>query len=143
MEQLITALLLWIATATGIEVTEHPKVAYVSYETMAKMYCEEPSVGCSAVQAMYDRQEGIVYLHDGFDIKSLEDQSTLVHELTHHVQQVKEMKYFPCLDEMSAYAVADVWRREHGLPLITDEVWFAIFMGSCIVEQYKDPVSVP
>ena len=70
------------------------------------------------VIAVYDDNNRTIYLMEGWNSASIADQSILVHEMTHHLQNQAHQR-FDCAGarEKSAYIAQKEWLEAHGLDL--------------------------
>jgi hypothetical protein len=116
MEALIPGLLIWICLQIGCEPPPAPAIISVSEEALVeRVYGDQPDDGAS-VRGCYDQETQTVWLPHGCDPDDLLDQSTLLHELVHHVQTITRMAY-PCpgARERLAYGLQAQWLREAGV----------------------------
>ncbi len=116
MKELLVALLTWIAAEMGTDCPEPPRVVFVSAEEIAeRAYGPRRPEGARAT-ALYDREQGIIYLNRDWNAATLRDRSTLLHELVHHVQQRTQVTA-PCLAayERQAYHLQIEWLRQQGV----------------------------
>jgi hypothetical protein len=74
--------------------------------------------GAAFVAAGYDDATRTIYLPENWSNKSPTDESVLVHEMVHHMQNEAGIKY-ACGDARAepAYVAQDKWLRTHGLTL--------------------------
>jgi hypothetical protein len=116
MEALIPAMLVWICLQLGCEPPPPPDVIFVSQETLLeRVYGTEPPAG-PYVCGLYDDQTQAIWLPHDCRADDLLDQSTLLHELVHHVQTATAMVY-PCppARERLAYGLQAQWLTEKGI----------------------------
>jgi hypothetical protein len=116
MEALIPGMLIWICLQIGCEPPPPPKVVVVSQEVIdARVYGENPHGG-TCVCGLYDPETETIWLPEDCRADDIFNQSTLLHELVHHVQTVTEMDY-PCLAarEPLAYGLQAQWLQESGV----------------------------
>ena len=70
------------------------------------------------VVAVYDDKTKTIYLADTWTGANTTEQSVLVHEMVHHLQNLGEMKYeCPAAREKPAYIAQDEWLRRYGRDL--------------------------
>lgn len=103
MQALLTVLVTWISIQSGLPADYgHPEVRFVSVAEMAqirhaRMTSHSPSVSDPGVdhdvQAIYDDSGRTIYLPSGWTAVSPADVSLLVHELTHHLQNLGGLEY--------------------------------------------------
>jgi len=116
MEALIPGMLVWICLQIGCEPPPPPDIISVSQEVLLeRVYGDNPHEG-AYVCGFYDDETQTVWLPHECRVDDLSDQSTLLHELVHHVQTVTGMDY-PCppAREPLAYALQAQWLQEHGV----------------------------
>jgi len=97
------------------------------YQLRHRAFLGSQSVGGTAtpqpgyqreVVAVYDDKERTVYLPESWTGDTIAEQSILVHEMVHHLQNLAGMK-FACAGEREkpAYLAQDKFLRQHGLSL--------------------------
>lgn len=70
------------------------------------------------VVALYDGKSKTIFLPDDWIGKSPADQSVLVHEMVHHLQNLAELKFeCPMAREKLAYLAQDKWLGRFGMSL--------------------------
>lgn len=108
MNALITALMVWAASATGLPMPkEMPVIRMMPAETICKMFYNNAAVDCSKDDLdnlniiAVTLPGGVVYLRDTWKPNSLYDISALLHELVHvHQDETFGIVNGPC--EMAA-----------------------------------------
>jgi hypothetical protein len=115
VKDLVIAILAWIAVQLGVQPPVAPQIEFASPQQMAQLAygsCQ-PTL---PVTALYDRKTHTVYLDKGWQPDDLRNQSILLHELVHHVQESHQFPY-PCMAarEGAAYSLQVKWLREHGV----------------------------
>ena len=130
MEKLLETLRIvatWVALNTGYPMPDVlPVVQFRSGEEMRQMAfctetpCRAENLPAIQIVALYEHGARRILLREGTDFYSVEHQGTLVHELTHYMQEMagKFGRYCVGLLEMEAYEIEDKWLKEHGLPPI-------------------------
>jgi hypothetical protein len=116
MEALIPGMLIWICLQLGCEPPPPPAVVVVSEETLLeRVYGADPPAG-PYVCGLYDDKTQAIWLPPECRADDLLDQSTLLHELVHHVQTITAMVY-PCppAREALAYRLQAQWLAEKGV----------------------------
>jgi hypothetical protein len=97
-----------------------PEIRFASRREMARMRFgpEFREDQAENVIALYNTEQRVMWLPDGWTGDDPAEMSILVHEMVHHIQQVSAVD-FPCLAarEKDAYAVQARWLDEHGLDL--------------------------
>jgi hypothetical protein len=88
------------------------------------------------VVAVYDDATRTVYLPEGWSSDSVADQSVLVHEMVHHLQNLAGLK-FACAGEREkpAYLAQDKWLRLHGLELEKEfevDMFTVVALSACM-----------
>jgi hypothetical protein len=85
------------------------------------------------VVAVYDTISRTIYLPNDWIGKSAADQSILVHEMVHHLQNVAEIKFeCPAAREKTAYLAQDRWLARFGLSL---EKEFEVDMFTIVISS--------
>ncbi len=116
MDSLIAIYIAWIVAQTGLSAPDHPPIHFVTPAEMAMRYGWPENSGL-ALQALYDRNEGSIYLPQGWRPDDPGGRkSTLMHELVHHVQRSNKI-VLPCIAayERQAYELQIKWLREEGV----------------------------
>ncbi len=122
MYSFISGALLWVIAQFGSSgVLPAPIVQWASQQQMVQVAAAtEPSM------RDYIRDHGLqlgglyipdadkIYLRDGLDMDDPRDQSVLVHELVHYVQDQLGVTGTTEQLEAQAYALQDQWLREQG-----------------------------
>jgi hypothetical protein len=151
MDTLIIAFIAWIVAHTGLATPEPPVIVFVPPHQMARTYYgvvsgqgeqhqmargdqdATDSDEARGLQAFYDRANATIYLPETWRPTDLRDQSTLVHELVHHVQNANHVAA-PCAAalERQAYQLQVLWLRQQGVAapyalLGTDEFSVLVF----------------
>lgn len=133
MDALIVALIAWIAVRTELSAPHPPRIVFVPRHEMNEIYRgtsngeREPQTIFSSfpvarnprnpagVQALYVRADATIYLRKNWRPVGLRNQSILLHELVHHVQNFNHMSQScPGALEKRAYDLQAAWLREHG-----------------------------
>jgi hypothetical protein len=64
----------------------------------------------SEIVALYDDDDGVIYVPEGWTGRTAAEQSTLVHELVHHLQHAAKKRYAcPEEREAAAFAAQEKW----------------------------------
>ena len=139
MSALITKLMLYISIVSGgfsqelgydtsLQVPKYePSIGFISKNQLSLMKYNIPydPKSSKVVKAVY-LFGGSIYLEDSWNIESVEDQSILLHELVHYMQEMNYLTY-ECEGDMErlAYYIQEKWlQEEHGL-----EIYDAIGLG--------------
>lgn len=88
------------------------------------------------VVALYDDEQRTIYLADGWTGGSLADESVLVHEMTHHLQNSARLK-FACAGarEKPAYLAQQKWLEAHASDLEQEfqiDMFTVVAMSACM-----------
>jgi hypothetical protein len=88
------------------------------------------------VVAIYDDATRTVYLPEGWTGETFAEQSLLVHEMVHHLQNLAGMK-FACAGEREkpAYLAQDRWLKLHGLELEKEfdvDMFTVLVLSACM-----------
>ena len=138
MSELMTALMLWIAAATGLPpASSVPAVAFENKDTLyTLLYGKAPGARSFAeVLAVYDTSARTVRLREGWNRNDLVHVSVLLHELVHHLQLEAGLKY-DCRGAMEkiAYDAQRSFLAEHGIDMakaLELDPMFLLFVNSC------------
>lgn len=120
----------WLAENFELPPTDSaPKVAFASQLDLMKLraadraqwqgfkYDDDPT-NVRNVVAVYDTVATTIYLPLGWTGNSPGDQSVLVHEMVHHLQNIAKLKFeCPAAREKVAYLAQDAWLRRFDLSL--------------------------
>ena len=136
MQTLLTVIMAWLSINFSLPaIDEQPAVKFVSAEEMvairegrllsngiqqtaAQPGRSSPSAFSNEIYAFYDDSSGIIFLSDHWQITSPADLSVLVHELTHHMQNIAGLKYdCPQAREKPAYEAQAAWLQLFGKSL--------------------------
>ena len=148
---LLTEIVTWLSANFDLPaIQDHPSVQFVSPAKLASMRYEDkgclPDRPCETgvyepVEAAHQR-EGValyeattrtIFLSNLWTGTTPADQSVLVHEMVHHLQNLGELKFeCPRAREKLAYTAQDRWLKQFGKDLETEfEVdMFTIFVSS-------------
>ena len=158
----ITAFMLWISSETGWPIPEHPNIIYLTeHEIRAYAYgCDEDPVPkltkelCDAREfwdldnkgplALYNHEKQVIVLNKKFDISTIHDQSVLMHELVHHMQNHigVNLETVACKGELEkeAYELQNQWLKEKYNTNVFDVIGinelFLMILTSCSNEMY-------
>jgi hypothetical protein len=88
------------------------------------------------VVAVYEDATRTIYLPESWTGETIAEQSVLVHEMVHHLQNVAGLK-FACSGEREkpAYLAQDRWLRLHGLELEKEfdvDMFTVITLSACM-----------
>jgi hypothetical protein len=116
MEVLISGMLIWICLQIGCEPPPPPTIILVAQqELVERIHGAEPP-DKAFVCGLYDDKTQTIWLPHGYCADNLLEQSTLLHELVHHVQMVTGMDYpCPAARERLAYGLQALWLKERGV----------------------------
>ena len=138
MEALLTEIAAWLSTNFDLPGTEdQPRVEFASPAKLAAMrytgmlpgQWREDSIRGPAmhaaqareVVALYNDTMRTIFLSDSWTGTTPAEQSVLVHEMVHHLQNLAGLKYdCPAAREKPAYLAQDRWLGLHGLDLETE-----------------------
>lgn len=105
MKMLLGVIVSWLTVTTDLPVDDHhPHIVLVPAEEVAAL--RYPTVSPAfrpSVLAVYDDENGTIYLHDAWQGTSVADISVLVHEMVHHLQKRAGRK-FACAGEREVEA---------------------------------------
>ena len=170
MKELILSLMLWISNATGYPVPEPPGLLFLSTSGI-KAYaygCDDIPIpkgnedicnsrefwdldeSSSSPMALYNHRTKQIILNEDLDIDTIRDQSVVMHELVHHLQNMggKEFEKECKGDlEKEAYLLQDKWLKE----TYDVDVWstiginelYFIILTNCSDRMTGDPLGLP
>jgi hypothetical protein len=135
----LTEIVTWLAGKFDLPpIYDHPRVEFASPLQLARMrysglLSDRPQVTIGGsdpatpgtyqreVVAIYHDKSKTIFLPDGWNGKTPTEQSILVHEMVHHLQNMAGLKYeCPAAREKPAYLAQDAWLQLHGLDLETE-----------------------
>ncbi len=138
--EIVAGFMVLVAWVTDLPVPpEPPAVTLVSQEVMcARVYKISPAreycVEHSTVRAAYGFGEG-VYLLAGWDSNNVRDAASLVHELTHYLQNMSNQEYqCKAAKEKEAYDTEEVFLKMVGreaLALKNASLFQYLFTTTC------------
>jgi hypothetical protein len=124
METLLSVIALWLSVNFGLSATEpHPRIEFHRAATMTQFWAEniathkgaghrlsEPEANLFEIGAFYDDRRQIIFLPDDWNPNNPTDLSVLVHEMVHHLQNLRD-RTFACRAERErlAYQAQDAW----------------------------------
>jgi hypothetical protein len=117
MNELILALLVWIASESGLLLPPPPPVILVSREHISGLAYGRGGLSTEDmdVRAAYDLDASTVYLRNDWDPTDLRSRASLLHELIHHTQSFNKVPArCPGERERLAYELTLKWLREEG-----------------------------
>jgi Domain of unknown function (DUF6647) len=150
-QTLLTEIVNWLSANFDLPaIQDHPSVQFVSPTKLASMRYEDkgclPDRPCETgvyepveaahrreAVALYEATTRTIFLSDLWTGTTPADQSVLVHEMVHHLQNLGEFKFeCPRAREKLAYTAQDRWLKRFGKDLETEfEVdMFTIFVSS-------------
>ena len=117
----LVAIAKWVSANAGLPMmTNLPGVELVSTAELTRLREKGLTTFHAGVAtgAVYDDATRTIYLPENWSDKSPTDQSVLVHEMVHHMQNEAGFKY-ACDDARAepAYVAQDKWLRTYGLTL--------------------------
>lgn len=124
MEAMVLAFVTWIHTYSGLPIPEEmPNIRFIPRCEIQQMAYEE-EIECQPVGpvAVYDHlaKTPTIYLREYWRPDLLLDQSTLLHELYHHMQHESGITFgsVECVGrdlELPAYKAQFLWLKEQGV----------------------------
>ncbi len=153
-QTLLTEIVNWLSANFDLPaIQDHPSVQFVSPAKLASMRYEDkgclPDRPCETgvyepveaahqreVVALYKGTTRTIFLSDLWTGTTPADQSVLVHEMVHHLQNLGEFKFeCPRAREKLAYTAQDRWLKQFGKDLETEfEVdMFTILVSSACI----------
>ena len=122
----------WLSSNFDLPAIEdHPNIKFASKTKLATMQAEDRAHWQGLTQdegidqpaqrrvvALYDNKSRTIFLPDDWIGKSPADQSVLVHEMVHHLQNLANLKFeCPMAREKLAYLAQDKWLGRFGTSL--------------------------
>lgn len=138
---LLTVLVAWLSVNTGLPSTDvHPRVKFASPTEMLELRVSvsrpDVAAGDTALaesahdlQALYDDRSRTIHLPEGWTGATPAENSVLVHELVHHLQNVAELRY-------------DCAEAREKLAYQAQEKWLELFRTSLATEFEMDPMTI-
>jgi hypothetical protein len=146
-EDLLGEIVVWLASNFELPATaDRPTVVFGSKAKLATMHAEDraASHGVTSndeqakrpVVALYDNNSKTIFLSDDWVGTSQSDQSILVHEMVHHLQNVAKLKFeCPMAREKAAYMAQGKWLRQFGMSLEKEfevDMFTVLFFSACM-----------
>ena len=131
-EDLLQEIMSWLSSNFDLPAIEkHPNIRFASETKLAAMQAEDRAhwqgftqdegidqLAQRRVVALYDNKSRTIFLPDDWIGKSPVDQSVLVHEMVHHLQNLANLKFeCPMAREKLAYLAQDKWLGRFGTSL--------------------------
>jgi len=117
---LIDAIELWLGANFDLEPAAGPPslVTVAASRLVEIRYGSAGAVSAGDVMGAYDDASRTIYLTDGWNGRTPEQLSVLVHEMVHHLQASADMRFAcPGEREALAYRAQDAWLRLFGTDL--------------------------
>lgn len=127
----ITELFDWIGANTDYDVEAAraaPPEIYTCEKGEMIDYEDADLVVEGEIRGLYDLERRRVILTEPWDVNDLEDRSTLLHELIHHVQWTSREWPCPGAPEWEAYKLQERWLTAQGV--VAEFDWVAILLRS-------------
>jgi hypothetical protein len=133
MKEIIMALMIWIGANTNynVDVLE-PKILFVTQDQLEQAYYGGEKYEGVTLHGFYDTKLNLIILPDTWDRTDSWNQSVLLHEMIHYLQDVNQIKY-PCIEEMEK----DTWplqkqylKEQHNFDWDYDKLWH-LLISSC------------
>ncbi len=130
----LTEIVIWLADNFNLpNIHEYPDIQFASAEDLVGMKyngyfkgrpATEPQIALtqrSEIEAVYNDVMKIIFLRQGWTGNTPAEQSVLVHEMAHHLQNPGQLKYdCPEARERVAYEAQDRWLRQFEKDLQTE-----------------------
>lgn len=153
-ESFLTEISAWLVANFGLTAAhEHPKIVFVSKVKLATMRRQDQllsegsfrqtdvsspveTAGQRDVVALYDNAQRTIVLSDDWDGSTPAQQSVLVHEMVHHLQNVGNIRFeCPMAREKTAYVAQDEWLKRFGTSLETEfdvDMFTVLISSACM-----------
>ena len=133
MKEIIMALMIWIGANTNYNVdVPAPMFWFLTQDQLEQAYYGEENYEGTVLYGFYDITLNLIILPDTWDRTDPWDQSVLLHEIIHYLQDVNQIEY-PCIEEMEK----DTWplqkqylKEEHNFDWDYDKLWH-LLISSC------------
>ena len=133
MKEIIMALIIWIGANTNYNVdVPAPMFWFLTQDQLEQAYYGEENYEGTVLYGFYDITLNLIILPDTWDRTDPWDQSVLLHEIIHYLQDVNQIEY-PCIEEMEK----DTWplqkqylKEEHNFDWDYDKLWH-LLISSC------------
>ena len=130
MEALLTAIVVWLSANFALPANlNHPSIKFVSAAEMIaplnKNQMQRTDVSASEISSdivsLYSNESKTIFLLNGWEGKTADELSILVHEMVHHLQNVGQLR-FACPEEREelAYKAQESWLHLFGRDLEHD-----------------------
>jgi hypothetical protein len=113
----VEAVASWVAGELALPAAASPPtIRFAPPERLAALrYGDAAGHGALEVVALYHDAERTIYLPEGWTGATLEEQSVLVHEMVHHLQNLADLRFAcPAEREQAAYAAQAAWLERAG-----------------------------
>ena len=133
MKEIIMALMIWLGANTNynVDVLE-PKILFVTQDQLEQAYYGGEKYEGVTLHGFYDTKLNLIILPDTWDRTDPWNQSVLLHEMIHYLQDVNQIKYL-CIEEMEK----DTWplqkqylKEEHNFEWDYDKLWH-LLISTC------------
>ena len=131
-KDLLDEIVSWLSSNFDLPaIRDRPAIEFASQTKLAKMRAEDRAHWQGFTQdedfdlptqrpvvSLYDNNSKTIFLPDDWIGKSPADQSVLVHEMVHHLQNLAKLKFeCPMAREKLAYMAQDKWLGRFGMSL--------------------------
>ncbi|MGV7218170.1 DUF6647 family protein [Bradyrhizobium sp. UFLA05-112] len=149
-EELLDEVASWLSSNFDLPaIKDHPAIEFASKAKLATMRASDHAhwqgltqdegidrLAQRTVVALYDNNSKTIFLPDDWIGKSPADQSVLVHEMVHHLQNMAEFKFeCPMAREKLAYLAQDKWLRRFGTSLESEfdvDMFTVLISSACM-----------
>ena len=133
MKEIIMALMIWIGANTNYNVdVPVPKLWFLTQEQLEQAYYGDKEYEGTILYGFYNIKLNLIAIPDTWDRTDPWDQSVLLHEMIHYLQDVNQIEY-PCIEEMEK----DTWplqkqylKEEHNFDWDYDKLWH-LLISNC------------
>ena len=133
MKEIIMALMIWIGANTNYNVdVPAPMFWFITQDQLEQAYYGGEKYEGVTLHGFYDTKLNLIILPDTWDRTDPWDQSLLLHEIIHYLQDMNGTKYI-CLEEMEK----DTWplqkqylKEQHNFNWDYDKLWH-LLISSC------------
>ena len=153
-EALLDEIVIWLSSNFDLPaIKDRPTIVFASHTKLAAMRAEDQAFSQRRVRAsdseepvvptdqrrvvaLYDNNLKAIFLADDWTGTSQADQSVLVHEVVHHLQNLGRLKFeCPMAREKLAYLAQDQWLGRSGTSLENEfevDMFTVLISSSCM-----------
>ncbi len=149
-ERLLDEIVRWLASNFDLPaIRDRPAIEFASKVKLALMHANDSAHWQGLTQsegidestqrqvvALYDSKSRTIFLPDDWIGKTIAEQSVLVHEMVHHIQNLAQLQFeCPMAREKLAYLAQDKWLRQFGTSLEKEfdvDMFTVLIFSACV-----------